>query len=579
MLIAALVVLVGVAPLLLIGKFKPAGIIAAICWPLLSLLFWGVTPFTVWPLFGGYGMFVVILWVVSFGIGSIDDSGYDWKFETHWALIIPAALGIMAYIIVPFVTSQMLNADTYAQMIGSVEQRQWTEDVQPKDPRHVRLVPEELAFYLATKQLGASHNNVILGSQFQIEENEMTLQMVRGELWYVAPLEFKGLFTWNSNGTSPGYVMISAEDPRRPVIVKTDCKIVYTPGAFFGENLERHLWYSYYDKGLTDYSFEIDEEGKPWWVVSVFKPTIGWSGEKTLGVAIVNPETGDSKFYAVGDVPSWVDRVIPAKFVDNYVDWNGMLSGGWWNSWAGKKNTVKGLTPFLSYGADGNPYWVLDLTSDNEKDKSMVGLMYVNTRTGAVVKYSVQGGTSDAVVENVNNKVSYKKLHGSSPVLYNISGVMTAIVPLLGESHSYQGVAMVDVVNMQAVIGDDPLSAFRQYEHIITTGAQNLAPEKAYAQSTVTGVVERFVAEIRGGETYYYVYLSGTQRIFVGQSDVSPKLRLTKPGDTVTCSFTDSKEDTLQLLSFDDISVVVKSSPLQGELRDEVAKKMMSTRQ
>ena len=577
MLIAALVVFVGVLPLLLSARFVAAAIFGVIGWILASLIFWGATPSTTWPLLGGFGGFVVVMWIVSFIISAATADG-DMD-SSHVVPFIFACLGALVYIGAAIFGSEMVRSDEYAKMIGKVEERQWTEDVQPKDPRHVRLVPEELAFYLATKQLGASHKNVVLGSQFQIEKDELTLQLIRGELWYVAPLEFKGLFTWNSEGTSPGYVMISAEDPRRPVVVKTDTKIVYSPGAFFDKNLERHLWYSYHDKGLTDFSFEIDEEGNPWWVVTVFEPTIGWSGERALGVVIVNPETGGHKFYAVKDVPSWVDRVVPAKFVKNYVDWNGKLSDGWLNSWTSKKNTTKGQDAFISYGADGNPYWVLDVTSDNANDKSMVGLVYVNSRTGETVKYRTQGGgTSDSVIDLVNSKVSYRKLHGSSPVLYNISGIMTAIVPLLGENHSYQGVALVDVINMQLVVADDSLGAFRQYEHLVTSSGQDLAPEKAHETKSVLGMVDRFVAEIRGGETYYYLHIDRVPHIYVGNSDVSPKLRLTKLGDTVKCSFVDTKEDTLQLLSFDNTSLEVESSPQQEELRGQAYKQVNQAR-
>ena len=55
--------------------------------------------------------------------------------------------------------------------------------------------------------------------------------------------------------------------------------IKYQPEAFFFSNLERHIYFEgYFTCGLTDYSFEIDDEGNPYWVVTKFKKKIGFNG-------------------------------------------------------------------------------------------------------------------------------------------------------------------------------------------------------------------------------------------------------------------------------------------------------------
>ena len=252
---------------------------------------------------------------------------------------------------------------------------------------------------------------------------------------------------------------------------------------------------------------------------------------------------------------------------------NGKYRGGWLNSWWGHKDLVEGEKPTLTYGSDGNPYWVSDITSVNANDSSLGGLMYVNSRTGKATLYHAVGGTDRAVLQLVDNKVSFRKLHGADPVLYNVYGVMTSIVPLLGESHSSQGVAFVDVANMQIAVGDDIESTVRQYQRLIATSGQQVAPERERQTKELAGTVDRFSPEVRGSETVYYFHLLGFPHIISGSGDISPKLRLTQVGDKVKIKFIESGEDTVPLLGFDNESLVLQATRLQIETRERVAER------
>jgi hypothetical protein len=480
-----------------------------------------------------------------------------------------AVIGLIALVVRGCGGCSMIRANDYAGMIGQVEERVWTQDVQPKDPKHIRLVPKEMAEWLADKQLGAAPGAI--GSQFEVAKSHMTLQKIKNELWYAAPLDFKDYGTWSSTGTAPGYVMVQGQDPLKQVVTKFDEKFVYMPGAYFSHNLERHLRQNgYSDKGLTDFTFEIDDNGQAWWTTTVFTPTIAWSGEKVDGLVIVNPTTGAIQFYPLGQVPSWVDRVMPREFVENYLKWRGEYAGGWWNSMWAELNITKPGTQTIVYGSDEEPYWVADVTSSNNKDQSLVGLTYVDTRTGHPISYRATGSTEEAVLEAVNNKVSFRKWHGASPVIYNIYGTMASIVPLLGESHTYQGVAIVKIDNMQVAVGDDQYAALREYQKLISQSGQQIAPELAHAKKTLTGQVDRFASEVKEKETLYFVHLAGVKKLFTGDSTLSPKLPLTKPGDDVSIVLIDSGEDVEPMLSFDNDSLPLEKSPAQKEVAEAV---------
>ena len=546
---------------------KPAtAAIAALGYLLLSWwMYYAVCPSLAYPMWGMVGFSVVICWAVSAIISSMSE---DDGAKGNWTSVFPI-VGACVLIVTGMAGCEAFRSSRYVALIGNVESKKWTQEIQPTDPRHVRLVPAELAYYLATKQLGEAPGAI--GSQFQIEKETMTLQIIKGELWYVAPLEFTGFSVWTSVGTSPGYVMVNGEDPKAPVVIKLGQKFRYIDSAWFGDNVERLLWKKYGTRYvLQDFTFEIDDSGKAWWTVTALEPTISWWGEKSVGLIVIDPETGSDTFYAMADVPKWVDRVIPESTIKAYVSYYGEYQSGWVNSWWGKLNIFEPEDPLIAFGADGEPYWITTITSNNKKDKSMVGLIYTDCRTGKSVMYHSSGGTEEAVVDLVNNKVQYRKLHGRSSQMYNIYGVMTAVVPVLGESHSYQGVAFVNVGDMQVAVGDDIESALRQYQTTLSHTGQQVAPEARRDLQSIEGVVGRFTSETHGDTTMHYVYLDGVPHIFVGGVDVSEKLRLTKVGDKVKIGYIDSTEDVVPMKAFDNPAIALVESKNQGEMRKAV---------
>ncbi len=378
LIIAVITAGLGAIPLLVMRKWSHAVSLFAVGAIGYAAFYYVTTPSLVWPFWGTPSVFVLLSWLIL-GAEVIFKpfQSSAKKRQTERTISSRGRLVIAMVLVLPIlfigraaVGCAIVRSSDYSAMIGNVEQRTWTQDVQPKDQKHIRLVPIEMAQWLANKQLGEAPGAI--GSQFQVDNDRMTLQMIHGELWYVAPLEFRGFSVWYSADVSPGYVMVSGEDPNRQVIVKSDERFAYMPGAYFSKDLERHLWTNgYANKGVGDFTFEIDEAGKAWWVVTVFEPTIAWSGERVLGVAVVDPTDGAHTFYPLGNVPSWVDRVMPKEYVTNYITWRGAYAGGWWNSVWAKKNMTMPQTPAIIHGSDNEPYWVTDITSTNDKDSSV----------------------------------------------------------------------------------------------------------------------------------------------------------------------------------------------------------------
>lgn len=567
MLIAVLCAVVGSLPLLM--KRAVAGVVqAVISFFIIWFFLYVATPSIAWPLFGLPGFLVLVCWMVAMmvrlGLLGDDPDLISVRFPV---------VGAVLYFITFVVGSGIFRADDYKNMIGQLQERVWTQDIQPKDPKHMRMATRPNAIYLAKKVLGEAG---AIGSQFEISQRHMTLQMINEELWYVTPLDYTTFSSWTSTNGAPGYIMVHGEDPHRQPLIKMlpeNGKMIYTPEAFFGNNLERHIRNKgFIGVALADCNFEIDDAGKPFWVVTAYRPTIMWSGEKIEGVIVVDPTNGETIFYAVGNIPSWIDRAVPKSFVERYLDWNGEYAGGWLNSWWGQKGLTEAEDPILVYGSDGQPEWVTGITSKSSSDDSLIGIVYTNSRTGKSVYYRVSGGATDGAVlgaVNKNSQVQFKHLEGADPQIYNVYGTIASVVPLLNQNNAYQGVAIVAINDIQKVaVGNDQYEALREYERMLTKGGQQVAFDKERDLQMIVGIVDRYNQEISGSGTNYYIHIVGMPHIFTGgASELSPKLPITKIGDRVKIEYYASERDVVPMHGFDNLSLVLVESKDQVEIK------------
>lgn len=511
------------------------------------------------PMFGGALFFLAIALTCAALLVGMFDSNTSNPITT-------AALPVLAWIALLGILlsgSPVFNASEYRALVGNMEKRVWTQDIQPKDPEHTRLVSDENALYLARKVVGEIGT---IGSQFQVREDSLTLQAIKGDLWYVVPLDFAGWRAWLNQGTSVGYIMIHAEDPNHQPIVKQlpkEKQFVYTPGAWFGNDLIRHLrqYEGNLRVDLKGTHLEIDENGEPWWITAAEVPTIGQFGNKVQGVFITNPVTGDSTFAKLGEVPAWVDRVMPEKLTMSYLNHWGNYVHGWMNSWWQNRDLTEAEKPSLIYSSAHDPMFVTGITSQNNRDDSLVGVVYTHTRTGKSVYYEVKGGaTDDAVLNGVSKfqDVQFKHLHPANPQLYNLYGTMTSVVPLVNENHAYSGVAIANINNIQQIaIGRSLSEAVRQYQRLLgqTGDLAHLANDRKL--SVIEGVLARAKQDLAPTGSVYYIVLQGGKQVFVGGTGEFPLIPLAQAGDKVEIEFINSGESIVPMHSFKNLSLVL----------------------
>jgi hypothetical protein len=401
------------------------------------------------------------------------------------------------------------------------------------DLKHVRVVPQEAAIFAGNKVVGQ------LGAYYQV--GEFDVQVANGKLVWVAPLEFQGLVQWLSRRTSPGVIVVSAEDPDAGPELRRRGPMRYIPSALLNDNLYRHVYMRYGAEQILETTLQLDAAGDPQYICTLGRPTIGWSGTVVTAVVLVDPVTGDMRRIAradFGTLPAWVSRVYPADLALDYNLWFGEYVHGLWNYLLVKRDVHVPARPEV-FGLLAGPrfVWFVDHTSP-AGDQSMTGFTYMDTVTGAIVYYTSSGGefnsrgAEDAVASNP--VVRQGKLYPTQPLLYNAFGQNTWVVPLIAETGKYQTVALVQAKNGHVVVGSSSSpspqnDAFSQYAAFLGIGNAALSGEGG-AQGEVSGTVDRIAASANGT---VYLTLRGSRRVYAVDTRDDPVGLLARPGDRV----------------------------------------------
>lgn len=464
--------------------------------------------------------------------------------------ILTAILTIVYIMVISVATWEGFRAMSYQGLIGEIKlSENFAEEVPPVALDKIRIIDQEVAHRLGDKVLGQElpGQERTLGSQAYV--GEFRIQNVNGELFWIAPLLHSGFFKWfnNSEGT-PAYIKVSATSDSKVELI-SDVRVKYQPEAYFGSNLHRHLYlHGYMTTGLTDYTFEIDDEGTPYWVVSLYSHEIGFSGMNAYGVAVVNAETGEINEYTPETAPKWIDRIQPKEMIEEQLEYWGEFIHGYWNfSNLDKKTTTKGLS--LVYGKDDQSYWYTGLTSVGQ-EQGTIGFVLVNTRTKETTRYKQVGATEEAARRSAMGKVQEKKYIGSFPILYNINNVPTYVLSLKDQAGLIKMVAMVSVRDHSIVgVGETLEEALRSYR-----GGKVV--DKKEGVYTTYGHVQRIQSSLIDGKTSYYFTLDNVpNKIFLGESIVSTEFPLTAVSDSVMVAYDDARQATIPVAKFDNLDL------------------------
>lgn len=486
---------------------------------------------------------------------------------------IIALILLVLVIVVPFfITTPILHASAYKNLIGEVIESEFTEDVSPVNVNDIRIVDEGMAMKLGEKKIGEIP---AIGSVSQL--GTFHIQSVNGELYWVAPLVHRDIIKWitNLDGTD-GYVMVSATDPQDVRLVQSldgkPIKIKYQPEAYFLQDLHRYLYLKgIVNYGMTEFTLEIDDNGRPYWVVTLYDHKVGFSGSDAVGVAILDAQTGDLNVYDIENTPKWVDRIQPESLVINQIkDW-GLYVKGFINSVFSEEGVLvptEGAS--LVYGNDGKSYWYTGITSSGG-DESTVGFMLVDSRTKEAKLYMQTGATETAAMTSAEGKVQEKNYEATFPVMYNIYGTPTYVCALKDKAGLVKSVAFISVEDYSVLgVGDNKKDALAAYKDALESDGEDLKFETDTDDVVLNDKIQRISADVQGGATTYYFTLQDNSKfIFKGTSKVSNELPLTNVGDNVVVTYTKTDATTINITKFENNSILGKLSTKTESKKDQ----------
>ena len=439
----------------------------------------------------------------------------------------------------------------------------------PTDVNHIVLVTQGVASYLGQQVLAGNGQN--LGSVYHTNEEEYTLQSVKNHLYWIAPLVYNNVWANIGRWETPGYVEVDAEDPNTPPQLKTGYHLRYLPDAILNQDLMRHVYLSGYTNGdLADPTLEVNDSGTPYFTISLMQPTRGFSGEVVKQVLLVDPQSGAITSYAPNNVPSWIDRVIPADSVNDYLTWWGKYINAPWFNPSGQGQQVPATdTPELVYNQVDQPVWLEPMTSNNGSDNSSTGVMLFDTKdmTGRFYPLSGLGATNNVESTFTSNPQNIRNYDVGAVQLYQIYNEPTWVATFVQKNDfggSFQAVGIVDARHLSGanvIMASTKSEALAQYaQWLADNNVAGSAPTPTGKSVTITGQVTRINAATERGTTVYSMLLDGQTRIFKAGLALSPELPLVQPGDTVTVTYLDTQETVVTLTAFSDASIHVSGT-------------------
>ena len=485
--------------------------------------------------------------VITSGIYRQAENGKTfWKLLKGSCIVPLIVIGavFVIYVVGGLLSSVVIRSGAYAKLI-TVETGDFTQDIEEISFDQIPMLDRDSAEKLGDRKLGELADMV---SQFEVADNYTQINY-KGRPVRVTPLRYGDIFKWLNNRSAglPAYLIIDMVTQEVDV-VRLPEGMHYTTAEHFSRNLYRHLRFQYPTYIFNEPTFEIDEEGTPYWVCPRIVKRIGlFGGTDIQGAVLVNAITGESQYYT--DIPTWVDGVYSAEIIMDQYDYYGTYQGGFINSLFGQKNVTVTTEGYNYIAANDDVYVYTGVTSAGS-DESNIGFILTNQRTKQTTFYSIAGAeelfsamnSAEGVVQHLNYSATF-------PLLLNISNQPTYFMALKDYAGLVKMYAMVNVQQYQIVAtGASVEECQSNYykllrQNKLDTGEAPILPAD---EDTVTGIVTALRSAVIDGTTMYYVTLDADNTVYCISAGEVEKVILLNVGDRITITYEpDSMRDDL----------------------------------
>ena len=449
-------------------------------------------------------------------------------------LVIAAALVVTA-LVGAVIGWQLFRAGDYRDLL-TVTDGDFAAEVEEISYDQIPMLDANSATKLGNRKLGELADMV---SQFEVADNYTQINY-KGRPVRVTTLQYGDIIKWLNNRSAglPAYLIIDMVT-QNVEVVRLEEGIRYTPAEHFGRNLYRYLRFHYPTYLFDEPAFEIDEEGRPWWVCPRIDRTIGlFGGTDITGAALVNAVTGETAYYDVADIPTWVDHVYTADLIIQQYDYHGTYINGFWKSLFGQRE-VTVTTEGYNYIAIGDDVYMYTGITSVVSDESNVGFILSNQRTKETRFYAVAGAEEYSAMESAQGQVQQMKYTATFPLLLNVAEQPTYFMALKDAAGLVKMYAMVNVSQYQIVATGGTVaeceSNYRQMllnANLIQPEDSALPDDQLALTDAHTGAVTDIRSAVMDGNTWYYLCIDGVW--YSGKAADTPELILLNVGDVVT---------------------------------------------
>ena len=486
----------------------------------------------------GFWVFVMYLIMVysliafTSAIGELFTTNRIKKHRTKFGfgVILSIPIIIIMIMVLDFVGGPIFNAKKYATRITIDETKTFTDDVKPVDFTKLPLLDKDSSQKLGDRVMGQMSELV---SQFNVSDIYTQINY-NDKIVRVTPLDYASFIKWltNRNEGVKGYITVDSVTGEAS-LTKLNKGMRYVPSAHFNELLQRKLRFSYPFDCFGRISFEIDNDGNPYWIVPVISyKLIGLRAEVT-DLIIFNPIDGTSKKMKINEVPTWVDMAYSADLIIEQVnDW-GTYKQGYINSIFGQKNVVNTTEGYNYLAMNDDIYLYTGITSI-VADESNLGFILTNMRTKETSFYSAPGAEEYSAMASAEGAVQQMKYTSTFPLLINLNNKPTYLVSLKDAAGLVKMYGFVDVADYQKVVVTDSSKGIEVAAKNYLGDVKIEPNEKELITKTIT--IKTIKDATIGGNSYYFITDEEDHK-YKASISVSDNLPFLKVGSTIKIGF------------------------------------------
>ena len=467
---------------------------------------------------------------------------------------------ILVVVVGQIISLPIFRAGAYRDLL-TVENGSFATDIAQISFDEIPTLDRDSAEFLGDRQMGTLSDMV---SQFEYS-NDSTQINYQGRPVRVAPIAYADLIKWFTNRGDglPAYVVVDMVTQEATVVRLTE-GMKYSSSEPLNRNIMRHLRFQYPTYMFDTPQFEINEQGEPYWIAPRVVKTIGlFGGTDIRGAVLCNAITGESTYYDIADVPTWVDNVYTPGLIMEQYDYHGTLVNGFINSILGQRDVTVTTEGYNYIALNDDVYVYTGITSANA-DQSNLGFLLSNQRTKETKFYEAPGATEYAAMGSAQGVVQDLGYIATFPLLLNISGEPTYFIPLKDQANLVKSYAMVNVARYDIVATADTVTACEQ-EYIRLLSERGVTQEEELPQTQSSGTVAEIRSAVLEGNTCYFIRLEGEDVFYSVSAAQNEAAVILNPGDQVTLSYGSYGEITTDILSGCSIVSYTRSSLFSAE--------------